>query len=724
MRPLAVISTAFLTLSTSFHASGSEEDIFNLSLNDLMKVKVSSASLSQEQVVNAPATLRVISRQEIQERGYQTLTDALQDSISFDHAWASESPDFNRIGVRGVFGNNKLIILQDGFRITPATGDVIALAENFPLYLVQQIEILFGPASALYGADAMTAVINLITTSDTEPQSEFSVVGGETDYGRAHILANWKNERFKLRLGAHKHQQSLNDIVSANPESFPLTDLINFNGDVIVPAQQRAAPNLQNRSHSLDIMLNLGEAWTVGYTERAFQYSTALALPQFVDYGQEPLWESTLATSYLKFTRQLSDTWSTEIQITDNLYELSPQTSFANIFVGFEKSYKYAKGTKQDWRQIFKASLGENNILTFGYSYEDLESIPLTADLPTPYQTGLPPSAQQLFFPNTNNEIAIPIFHINWHNTSLFSQLQSEINEQLTTTLGVRYEDSSTYGSTLIPRIGLVYRQSEKTSLKLSYGEAFLAPSPQNRFRFFGSFEFQRNDDLYQSFFFQIPNPNLKPEKMKTLEIGWTHLLSDSLLFQSDLFFNRLDDIIQPAITDTAIDDFISGGTIATTQINENLGKLESFGIDFTLNYQTELSSGSQLKSWINFSYVDGDRQANEQETELPFTSNEKLRLGLTWRKNDWVVSPVIRWQGRSTLSELGDGLDKSASAFTVADLYLERINLFNNFHVSLKINNLFDEKYGVPGEGSSTVFTEVPQLPRWLQLGFRYQID
>lgn len=722
MRSIFVNLATCLLLCASFHTFSAEKDIFDLSLNELMNLQVSSASRSQEQAVNAPATLRVITRQEIQERGYNNLSDALQDTIGFDHAWASESPDFNRLGVRGVFGNNKLVILQDGIRISPATGDVIAIAENFPLYMVQQIEFLFGPASALYGADAMTAVINLITQSEEGLSNELSITGGETDYGRAHFLANFGNDNFNLRIGAHRHQQSLNDIVDANPDQFQLNDLINFNGDLIVAADDREGPNFQNRSHSFDFLLSVGEKWQAGYTSRSFSYSTALALPDFVDYAKDTLWESKIATGYLKYMTQLNEKWSTEIQITDNLYELSPQTSFANIFVGFEKSFKYAKGKKQDWLQLFKVTLSDKNILTLGYSYEDLESIPLTADLPSPYRSNLAPEAQQFFFPNTNNEIAIPMYHINWHNISVFSQLQMELTDQLTTTLGLRYDDSSTYGSTNVPRIGLVYRHSEKSSLKVSYGEAFLAPSPQNRFRFFGSFNFQRPDNLYQSFFFQIPNPDLEPERMKTLEVGWTHLLSDSFLLQTDIFFNQLDKIIQPIITAQAVEDFIVGGSIATTQTNENVGNLESYGLDFSLNYQTELESGSTLKSWLNLSFVDGDRSANNQESELPFTPNEKLRLGLTWQNNNWTISPIIRWQGSSTLSELGDGLGKEASAYSVTDLYIENKNLLKNLDVYLKINNLFDERYGVPGEGSSTVFVEVPQLPRWTTVGLRYR--
>ena len=724
MRLLIARLVACITISSSFAAHAADEDIFDLSLNELMNLKVSSASRSREQVANAAATLRVVTREEIQDRGYTTLSDAIQDTIGFDHAWASDSPDFNRIGVRGVFGNNKLIILQDGIRISPPTGEVIAIAENFPLYLVHQIEFLFGPASALYGADAMTAVINLITVTDSKNPLEFSVSGGQTEYGRAHILANWDNEFFKLRFGAHKQQQNLNEITKSNAKKFQLTDLINFNGDIVISGTDREAPNFDISSDSFDLRLSIGDHWVGGYTQRTFSHSTAIAnQSQFVDYGENPIWESQLSTGYLKYFKQLNETWSTEIQITDNLYELSPRTSFANIFIGFEKSYKYAKGKKQDWLQIFKGSVTENHSLTLGYSYEDLESIPLTADLPRQYQTNLSAENQQLYFPNTNDEIAIPIFHINWHNYSLFSQLQSELSDQLTTTVGLRYDNSSTYGTTYVPRVGLVFRQSEDVSLKLSYGEAFLAPSPQNRFRFFGSFEFQRNDNLYQSFFFQVPNPDLQPEKIKTLELGWTQLFSDSFLFQSDVFFNQLDDIIQPTITEEPIEDFLLGGSIATTQINENIGKLESYGIDLTLNYQPEFAENKNLKSWLNLSFVDGDRQSNDQSSALPFASKEKVRMGITWKWNDWTISPVLRWQGKSTLSEISEGLDKSASAYTVADIFIEKQNLVDNLDIYLKINNLFDATYGVAGEGSNTVFTEVPQLPRWIVLGFRYQL-
>jgi outer membrane receptor protein involved in Fe transport len=716
-------STFFSAGVTADESDNPSQDIFSLTLQELMQIKVQSASRTEEQITNAPATIRVISRKQIQDRGYRNIADAIQGLIGFDHAWASDAPNFNRVSVRGIFGNNKLIILQDGIRISPPTGELIAIAENFPLYLVEQIEVLLGPASALYGADAMSAVINLITVNRNSTSNNLHIQTGQTDFGQINALINWQNDEWYLRLGAHKQQQSLNKIVEHYPQEFTLRDLNNFSGDTIIPAQSRLGPNFDNTSDSFDLQLKYLDSWTVGHTQRTFRHSTGIASsPDFVDYGKQPEWDTLLSTTYLKYHTQISNTWETEIQITDNLYELSPDTSFANIFVNYDRGYKYAKGMKRDWLQLFKGKLAVDQKLTFGYVYEDLESIPLTADLPIPYRPNLSNVEQALFFPNTNNELAIPLFNINWHNYSYFVQLQSQLTENLTTTLGLRYDKSSTYGSTYVPRVGLVYKPSDDNTLKLSYGEAFLAPSPQNSYRFFGAFAFQRNDNLYQSFFFQIPNTRLEPEKLKTLELGWTQFLSDSWLVESNLFINKLEDLIQTVITDEPVSDFISGANIATTQINDNVGKLKSFGADLTVTYQSDVGESGALQSWLNYSYVDGHRESHGQSSKLPFTTKHKLRIGLTLKTNNWTFSPVLRWQDRSTLSEVGVALDKYANQFTVADLFIEKKDVFDSFDIHLDIKNLSDEKYGVPGEGNTSVFVEVPQLRRWILIGFRYR--
>ena len=365
--------------------------------------------------------------------------------------------------------------------------------------------------------------------------------------------------------------------------------------------------------------------------------------------------------------------------------------------------------------------MGDKHNLTLGYDWEKLDSIPLTPDLPSPYHTGTAYNLQNLYFANTNEQIQVPIFHSRWKSYSYFAQLQSQINEEFSTTLGLRYDKTSIYQSTFNPRLSLVYQPAQDLALKISYGEAFFAPSAESRFRLFGSFSGQDEAGLYQSTFFQLPNEHLEPETLKTLEFGWTQLFSEQWMLQADIYFNQLDSIIQPTFNQPTLSDYFSGGNIAFTQTNNNSGKLKSNGFDMTVTYQIEQSTHGDLNAWLNLSYVDGTKRSFNQETKLPYTSSSKVRLGATWLYAGWEISPVARWQSESSLSEQDSSLEKSVNDFGVVDLFIQRKDVLPNLDLYLDINNLLNNSYGVAGEGSETTFEQVPQLKRWSSLGIRY---
>ena len=69
----------------------------------------------------------------------------------------------NQIGIRGMMGNNYFKVLQDGIEINQTDGEIMSISMQYPLFGIERVEILYGAASVLYGADAMSGVINLIS---------------------------------------------------------------------------------------------------------------------------------------------------------------------------------------------------------------------------------------------------------------------------------------------------------------------------------------------------------------------------------------------------------------------------------------------------------------------------------------------------------------------------------------------------------------------------------
>ncbi len=122
-----------------------------------------SASLFEQTVLDAPATVYVFSEAQIRNRGYNNIQDLLEDVPEVEIQRKSMVEFKDNIGFRGITGNEKFIIFQDGVRITAATGDPHTIHTNYPLNNVKSVEVLVGPASAVYGVDAFSGLINIIT---------------------------------------------------------------------------------------------------------------------------------------------------------------------------------------------------------------------------------------------------------------------------------------------------------------------------------------------------------------------------------------------------------------------------------------------------------------------------------------------------------------------------------------------------------------------------------
>lgn len=156
----------------------------------LLNTPVTAASRQSESSGRAPATVVTVTADQILRRRYRSLGEVLRDLPEFkvDNGFSVEF--YNTVSVRGVMGQYKFVILMDGNRIGAATNEVIPILENFPVHFAKQVEVVYGPASALYGADAFTGVINIVTWKGEEAMDRnHARLGGGEDLQGDHALA-------------------------------------------------------------------------------------------------------------------------------------------------------------------------------------------------------------------------------------------------------------------------------------------------------------------------------------------------------------------------------------------------------------------------------------------------------------------------------------------------------------------------------------------------------
>ena len=98
--------------------------------------------------------------------------------------------------------------------------------------------------------------------------------------------------------------------------------------------------------------------------------------------------------------------------------------------------------------------------------------------------------------------------------------MQYALSPTVMATLGARADYNTRYGATFNPRLGVVARPTSRTTLKLLYGSAYLAPSPFQSNVHFGSFYSTDGGQTYASSYWHLSNPDLKPQQKKTIEVN------------------------------------------------------------------------------------------------------------------------------------------------------------------------------------------------------------
>jgi iron complex outermembrane receptor protein len=158
------------------------ENLADLSLEDLMKVKITSVSRSPEKLFEAPAAVRLITADDIRRSGASGIPGALEWAGHLDvaqknaHEWIISARGFSSdVG-------NKLLVLMDGRTLyTPLFSGVFWDRQDYILDDLERIEVVRGPGGALWGANAVNGVINITTKSAKDTQGIYLEAGGGTN---------------------------------------------------------------------------------------------------------------------------------------------------------------------------------------------------------------------------------------------------------------------------------------------------------------------------------------------------------------------------------------------------------------------------------------------------------------------------------------------------------------------------------------------------------------
>lgn len=670
-------------------------DIFDLDLEQLQQIKVNSASKTSQSLNLTPAKMIVVTKEQIEQRGYRSLDELLNDLPAIQILNHADSGIMNQIGIRGIMGNNYFKILQDGIEINQTDGEIMSTSMQYPLFGIERVEILYGAASVVYGADAMSGVINLISSQKEGGQA--GVWAGERGYKYIYATQGLKVNDGLFSYKAHFHTDQDYNFDKEYSEDYWGSGSHDFQ------PQETKSLNLRYEKDGFDIGINY----------RYFSESTLIAMNRknsiLNTFDEDANLNSELFNTYARYKTTIFDEIDSTTTLSYESTELLNNSYFKNLYTSYEEGYKYSKSQKYSIEETLNKTYKNHN-LTFGSSIEWFESIPMTYDLPTP-------SLSNTYIKGSNNEIKAPIYNEKWNNIAFYLQDQIILSDNFQLSIASRYDKSSSYESSFNPRVALIHSKDALTQ-KLIYSQAFLAPSNYNKYKIYGT-PLEANTladgNKYQTDTFRVANPDLKPEKSKSYEYAFDYLLSKNDLVSFSVYYTNIDSLILIEEKMPEQKDFIPNTTILDPRGSKNAATSEIYGGDISYNAHSYFS-GYDLNYWLNYSYIDG-KINYEYDYDLPFLAQNIFKAGTTFKHKEFTLTPSIRWVSPVTASYYKDDELARVDSYFISNLY-GSYSIDKKQKVSLKIDNLFDEHYyGVRYNTSSKYVT--PQNTRMTSLAY-----
>ena len=198
-----------------------EVDIFDLSLAELMDMEVISASNTQEKLSEVPATMIIISADDILQRGYLQLDEIFDDLPGMQMARAYGTVSYYRNYMRGFRNSNAepYLIMIDGMLLNDLFFGSGVHLPAVPISSVERIEVVYGPVSSVYGANAFMGVVNVITKKDMNENGTYINMQTSNNFGESihadfHTLV--KKDELRLSIAGKIQSYELSDIIDNN----------------------------------------------------------------------------------------------------------------------------------------------------------------------------------------------------------------------------------------------------------------------------------------------------------------------------------------------------------------------------------------------------------------------------------------------------------------------------------------------------------------------------
>jgi iron complex outermembrane receptor protein len=632
-----------LVLTPRFVCAGDKtpdsQDVSNLDLEQLMQIKVEAASLHEQSLEDAPASVTVITQDEIRRYGYRTLGEALSSARGI---YTVSDRTFTYGGVRGFslpqdFGERFLVMVNGHNMADNILGESSRFGEDLPLdmTLVKRIEIIRGPSSALYGTSGIFLTINVVTFSP----DELNAAEIHTEVGSD---------------GARK-LQAMTSLSLPHGASLLLSgSLFNDAGEhsIYFPENDSAATNYgraidmngQKGYHLFGDFIWHGWNVTALFGARSIIQPISFGDTVFNDRGTRLVDSRNFIDA--TYIHDFDSSRRLEWRIDYDSYRLKGIYHFA---------LEPGAGAIEDDRDAFRGDWVGSQItyrfpvrhfgsFTVGTSARfDIRALMQNFDVQPLYR-------QYLNFDKRDKQFAV------------FAQDEWDLTRKWKLNLGARFDYSALRANSFSPRAALIYQPSTKVSYKFLYGHAFRNPS---------AFE-----SFYSVAFTDLPNPSARPERANTFEFVVERKLTPKV--------NALLSAYHYGLSGLLVGVFTPGGLLQY----QNTDSVRASGIEVELN--------GHLVPWLEIAASMAVQRAVDSSENAPLPNSPgqigKLRFSVPLLKNRFSLASGMQYMGtRRTLDAA------ALPPVFLHDITISTKRLPGNLELQAGVRDVWGAKYADP---------------------------
>jgi len=547
----------------------------SMSLKELLQVKytVDTASKKRQFISEAPAIISVLTDEDIKRRGVNNLYEAI---ATLPGANLVESYiGYTMLNFRGgqqESYNNSVLLLINGH--PSSEGDFGSFhLELIPLNIVERIEVIRGPGSALYGTNALDGVINIITKTPIKASAEVEIGAGSNDYIEG--AAWWGNDKFRLAISGTKDNG------------------YNYSGTLDEASSGGRLPvNFKNHNKVANLFFD--------YEGEAVRINAAYFQQDKFMFGITPEINRTGVHDFdggyldIKYTIQVG-----EGDLVSRLHYdyMNRRTLVGRDPPGIPDAFYLLKES-----DIYGIELEY---------YREIQGVDVIGGLT--YQSVSSVGNRRKFI--TPNGL---VSDISWSGTSgvedysAYFQAIANPLQGVELIFGGRFNKADTGNTTFVPRFGLSYFYNPNLAFKLLYGEAYRTPDIIERYAGAGVSG-------------TVPitgTPDLDAEQIKTLDLGVDYTLNRRYTLRANLFYQQRTDSIKrvPLISYPNVSEFL------------NVEGDDSYGLELELDGRIN----PQLSIFANVSVIDGEDKSTDREINglMNLSANAGLSYQLSDRFN------------------------------------------------------------------------------------------